>query len=168
MDEKLITLTDGTKLEVKVNFLTLYMIQKNGLAKILTDKKENELSEDENMEAAAKLIHVILRSNGLKVDEEEAMLLTPMDPKEIRLLFDEFGKKVEKYKKKRAGEENTSAEEEAEEEPIEINWAEYMVVARKMGMNEDEFWNSDPVFFNECLEVFEKMEKQKAGVGDVE
>ena len=81
MDEKLITLTDGTKLEVKVNFLTLYMIQKNGLAKILTDKKENELSEDENMEAAA-------------------MLLTPMDPKEIRLLFDEFGKKVEKYKKK--------------------------------------------------------------------
>ena len=100
MDEKLITLTDGTKLEVKVNFLTLYMIQKNGLAKILTGKKENELSEDENMEAAAKLIHVILRSNGLKVDEEEAMLLTPMDPKEIRLLFDEFGKKVEKYKKK--------------------------------------------------------------------
>ena len=94
MDEKLITLTDGTKLEVKVNFLTLYMIQKNGLAKILTGKKENELSEDENMEAAAKLIHVILRSNGLKVDEEEAMLLTPMDPKEIRLLF------VEKYKKK--------------------------------------------------------------------
>lgn len=63
MDEKLITLTDGTKLEVKVNFLTLYMIQKNGLAKILTGKKENELSEDENMEAAAKLIHVILRSN---------------------------------------------------------------------------------------------------------
>ena len=101
MDEKLITLTDGTKLEVKVNFLTIYMIQKNGLAKILTGKKENELSEDENMEAAAKLIHVILRSNGLKVDEEEAMLLTPMDPKEIRLLFDEFGKKVEKYKKKR-------------------------------------------------------------------
>lgn len=61
-----------------------------------------------------------------------------------------------------------SAEEEAEEEPIEINWAEYMVVARKMGMNEDEFWNSDPIFFNECLEVFEKMEKKKAGVGDVE
>ena len=43
-----------------------------------------------------------------------------------------------------------------------------MVVARKMGMNEDEFWNSDPVFFNECLEVFDKMEKQKVGAGDVE
>lgn len=33
MDEKLITLTDGTKLEVKVNFLTLYMIQKRILRK---------------------------------------------------------------------------------------------------------------------------------------
>ena len=70
MDEKLITLTDGTKLEVKVNFLTLYMIQKNGLAKILTGKKENELSEDENMEAAAKLIHVIL-SNATYTDGSE-------------------------------------------------------------------------------------------------
>ena len=36
----------------------------------------------------------------MKVDEEEAMLLAPMNPEEIRILFDEFGKKVEKYKKK--------------------------------------------------------------------
>lgn len=102
MDEKLITLTDGTKLSVKVNFLTLYMIQSNGLAKMLkkTKRGKEKLSDEENMEAAAKLIHVILRSNGLKVDEEEAMMLTPMDPDEIRTLFDEFEKKVEKYKKK--------------------------------------------------------------------
>ena len=25
-----------------------------------------------------------------------------------------------------------------------------MVAARKMGMSEEEFWNSDPIFFNEC------------------
>lgn len=103
MNGKLIKLTDGTKLDVKVNFLTLYMIQKDGLAKLMTGKngkiREN-LSDEENMEAAAKLIHVILRSNGLKVDEEEAMMLTPMDPEEIRTLFDEFEKKVEEYKKK--------------------------------------------------------------------
>ena len=103
MNGRLIKLMDGTKLDVKVNFLTLYMIQKNGLAKLITGKngkaREN-LSDEENMEAAAKLIHVILRSNGLKVDEEEAMMLTPMDPEEIRALFDEFEKKVEKYKKK--------------------------------------------------------------------
>ena len=96
MNGKLIKLTDGTKLDVKVNFLTLYMIQKDGLAKLMTGKngkiREN-LSDEENMEAAAKLIHVILRSNGLKVDEEEAMMLTPMDPEEIRTLFDEFEKK---------------------------------------------------------------------------
>lgn len=103
MNGKLIKLTDGTKLDVKVSFLTLYMIQKDGLAKLMTGKngkiREN-LSDEENMEAAAKLIHVILRSNGLKVDEEEAMMLTPMDPEEIRTLFDEFEKKVEEYKKK--------------------------------------------------------------------
>ena len=103
MNGKLIKLTDGTKLDVKVNFLTLYMIQKDGLAKLMTGKngkiREN-ISDEENMEAAAKLIHVIFRSNGLKVDEEEAMMLTPMDPEEIRTLFDEFEKKVEEYKKK--------------------------------------------------------------------
>lgn len=103
MNERLITLNDGTKLEVKVNFLTLYMIQKSGLGKLLTSKSgkgKAKLTDDENIEAAAKLIHIILRSNGMKVDEEEAMLLAPMDPEEIRILFDEFGKKVEKYKKK--------------------------------------------------------------------
>lgn len=104
MDEKIITLTDGTKLEVKVNFMTLYLIQKHGLDKVIN--KKEALSEDENMEAAAKLIYIILRSNGLKVDEDEALILTPMDPEVIRELFDEFGKKVEKYKKKEATKKN--------------------------------------------------------------
>ena len=103
MDEKIITLTDGTKLEVKVNFMTLYLIQKHGLDKVIN---KEALSEDENMEAAAKLIYIILRSNGLKVDEDEALILTPMDPKVIRELFDEFGKKVDKYKKKEATKKN--------------------------------------------------------------
>ena len=102
MDAKLITLTDGQKLEVKVNFQTLYMIQKNGLSKLFDKKRKSgkELTDEENMDAAAKLIHVILRSNGLRVDEEEAMQLTPMDPKEIRTIFDEFEKRVNEYKKK--------------------------------------------------------------------
>ena len=25
-----------------------------------------------------------------------------------------------------------------------------------MGMSEEEFWNSDPIFFNECYEVLQK------------
>ena len=57
---------------------------------------------------------------------------------------------------------------EEKEEEIEINWAEYMVCARKMGMSEEEFWNSDPIFFNECLEVFTNLERQKEGVSIVE
>lgn len=103
MNEKIVTLTDGTKLEIKVNFMTLYMIQKNGLGKFLNRKSEKELdnlSDNENMEMAAKLIHAILRSNGLKVDKEEAMMLTPMDPEAIKILFEEFEKRVKEYKKK--------------------------------------------------------------------
>ena len=45
-------------------------------------------------------------------------------------------------------------------EAIDINWPEYMIAARKMGMSEEEFWNSDPIFFNECYEVFQN-EKRK-------
>lgn len=104
MDKKLITLTDGTKIEVKVNFMTLYLIKKSGLDRVINKK---HLSESENMEAAAKLIYVILRSNGMKVDKEEAMILTPMDPEEIRMLFEEFGKRVEKYKKKKQAKTKT-------------------------------------------------------------
>ena len=37
---------------------------------------------------------------------------------------------------------------------IEINWAEYMVDAREMGMTEDEFFHSCPVFFCEQYEIF--------------
>lgn len=51
--------------------MTLYLIQKHGLDKVIN---KEALSEDENMEAAAKLIYIILRSNGLKVDEDEALI----------------------------------------------------------------------------------------------
>lgn len=157
MDEKIITLTDGTKLEVKVNFMTLYLIQKHGLDKVIN---KEALSEDENMEAAAKLIYIILRSNGLKVDEDEALILTPMDPEVIRELFDEFGKKVDKYKKKKQQKESATDQEEKKEE-IEINWAEYMVAARMMGMTENEFFNSDPIFLMSALKCGRRSRKRK-------
>lgn len=35
-----------------------------------------------------------------------------------------------------------------------------MVAARKMGMSEEEFWSSCPVFFNECLEKYMEIEKR--------
>ena len=46
------------------------------------------------------MIYVILRSNGLKVDEEEAMMLTPMDADSIREIFEEFEKRLNEDKKK--------------------------------------------------------------------
>ena len=37
---------------------------------------------------------------------------------------------------------------------MDMNWAEYMMAARRMGMSEEEFWNSDPIFFNQCYEIY--------------
>lgn len=98
MKSKLIELTDGSKLEVKVSFYTLYLVKMNGIDKKIDGK--SELTDDENMELAGKLIYIILRSNGLKVDEEEAMMLTPMDASSIQDIFDEFEKRLNEYKKK--------------------------------------------------------------------
>lgn len=45
---------------------------------------------------------------------------------------------------------------------IDINWAEYMTCAKEMGMSQDEFWGSDPIFFNECYEILQ--ERKQRGV----
>ena len=100
MKSKLIKLTDGSKLEVKVNFYTLYLVKMNRIDKKLDGRTEEDLTEEENVELAGKLIYVILRSNGLKVDEEEAMMLTPMDADSIREIFEEFEKRLNEYKQK--------------------------------------------------------------------
>ena len=54
------------------------------------------------MEIAKHLIYIILRSNGKKIDEEEAMLLIPADSDEIEKLLNDFKEKMEKLKKKEA------------------------------------------------------------------
>ena len=46
------------------------------------------------------MIYVILRSNGKKVDEEEALMLVPMDVEDITELFNQFGEKLNDFKKK--------------------------------------------------------------------
>lgn len=40
-----------------------------------------------------------------------------------------------------------------------------MVLAREMGMSEEEFWGSCPIFFNECLEKFLELQEKKGGIG---
>lgn len=36
-----------------------------------------------------------------------------------------------------------------------------MISAREMGMSEDEFWNSCPIFFNECYEEYIRRKRKE-------
>lgn len=108
MDEKDIRLADGTLFSVKVNFYTLYLINKTNVEQLSKklerenkkEKKDKKRILDIEMEIAKNIIYVIMRSNGKKVDKEEAMMLTPVDPHEIEDLMNEFADKMEKLKKK--------------------------------------------------------------------
>lgn len=114
MKEHFIDLTDGTRLEVKVNFGTLYFLQKcKGFYRISKkmEKAEKEktkgngksdLTEREGFEAAADIIYAILRSNGRAVTWEEAMCLIPPDPSGLTAVMNSFQEEVEKYHKKKA------------------------------------------------------------------
>lgn len=112
--EKLIHLSDGTTMEVKVNFATLYYVKNMGIDKLIkrTNRKDKNgniipMSERDSMELAAKIIYVILRSNGKKVEDiDEAMILVPMDTDEIKDLFHEFENRLQDYKKKEQAKRN--------------------------------------------------------------
>lgn len=119
MHSKDIRLTDDSILEIQINFLTLYLIKEKGidkktaqikrleekLKKIKNKKdpqylKTSEKLDDIQLQAAAWLIYAILRSNKRKVDFEEALMLCPADPEEIKSLVYEFMEQMEKFKKK--------------------------------------------------------------------
>lgn len=92
-----IKLTDGTILNIKINFLTVYLLQKQGIQKIM---KKAEKNEKYNMDVCANIIYCIIRSAGKKVTFDEALILVPPDPDEIKKIVEEFKLKFEKYKKK--------------------------------------------------------------------
>lgn len=98
--DNIIKLNDGTNLEIKISFATLYYIQKGGIDKLIKKKDIKKMSDSESMEVAARMIHAILRSNGRTVTFDEALMLTPADTSQIKMLFEEFGRKMEDYKKK--------------------------------------------------------------------
>lgn len=107
MKGQLIELTDGTRMEVKVNFGTLYYLQKIGgtrLAKSMDkkQKKQQKLSDDEQMTFAAKVIYAILRSNGKQVTFDEALMLMPSDTESIKKIVDVYSEELERVKKKEA------------------------------------------------------------------
>lgn len=92
-----IVLTDGSILNVKINFLTVYLLNKQHIEKLL---KKSEKNQDAQMEVAANVIYCIIRSAGKKVTFDDALMLVPPDPDVIKKIVDEFKEKFEKYKKK--------------------------------------------------------------------
>ena len=112
-----IRLSNGELINININFYTLKLLAQSNLSSLerkidklkekLASTKSEEKIQDINNEINAlsyemigKIIYIILRSNGKKVDEEEAMILIPGDVDEIENIFNEFFNKMEEFKKK--------------------------------------------------------------------
>lgn len=111
MQGKLISLTDGTKLEVKVNFGTMYYLQKNGARKLMEhidrkQKKNKRPTDDETMEVAAQIIYALLRSNGRDVSFDEALSLLPPDAEGIEGIIEAYQEETNRIKKKQQAKKN--------------------------------------------------------------
>ena len=87
---KIIKLTDGTTIEAKMNFGTIFYLDQIGKA-----------TDSDKMNFAAKLIYAMVRSNGRKVTFDEALQLVPPDPTELLEVVEAYQKEVDKIKKKR-------------------------------------------------------------------
>jgi hypothetical protein len=103
MESRDIRLENGELMTVRINFLTLKLIIDNkidALEKRMKKEKDKDKKQQLQMKIASKMIYIILRSNGKRVDEEEALTLVPADPEEIYALFEEFKNRLEDFKKK--------------------------------------------------------------------
>ena len=112
-----IRLSNGELINININFYTLKLLAQSNLSslerkidklkeKLASTKSEEKIQDIKNdinalsFEMIGKIIYIVLRSNGKKVDEEEAMILIPGDVDEIENIFNEFFKKMEEFKKK--------------------------------------------------------------------
>lgn len=111
MKEHFIDLTDGTRLEIKMNFGTLYYLQKcRGFYRLVKKvekaqkagiSKEKAISENESFDMAAYIIYAVLRSNGRPVNFDEALCLVPPDTDDLTEMISGFQDEYEKYSKKK-------------------------------------------------------------------
>lgn len=103
MEKHLVELMDGTRIEVRVNFGTIYYLQKrNGFYKLAKKvEKKIKLSDSESFEMAAGIIYALLRSNGKAVTFDEAMSLMPPGLEEIKAVLKAFEEEYSKYNKKK-------------------------------------------------------------------
>lgn len=101
---KIIKLTDGTTIEAKMNFGTIFYLDQIGGSKLgrRIDKLEKigKATDSDKMNFAAKLIYAMVRSNGRKVTFDEALQLVPPDPTELLEVVEAYQKEVDKIKKK--------------------------------------------------------------------
>lgn len=155
MKEHFIDLTNGERLEINVNFGTIYYLQKcKGFYRIMKKVQEKKkLQYQESMDVSADIVYAVLRSNGKTVTFDEALSLVPPDLEQLKDMLTGFQKEYEKYSKKKT--------ESGDAEVMDIDWAEYVMAARKMGMSEEEFYNSDPIFFNRCYELFQRQKENE-------
>ena len=105
MGGQFVELTDGSRIEVKINFGTLYYLQQIGgyaLARHIEkkQKQKKKVSEEAGMEFAAKIIYAVLRSNGKEVTFDEALSLMPPDTSSISQVIEAYEKELEVRKKK--------------------------------------------------------------------
>lgn len=96
-----IRLSDGSILEIKVNFLTVKLMEELKLESLSNRLKKEPNNKKLQLDMASKLIYAIIRSNGRKVDMEEAMILVPADDRILSEIFTDFANKMEKIKKKK-------------------------------------------------------------------
>lgn len=104
MKEYFADLTDGTRLQININFGTLYYLQKTpGYYRVSKkfEKDPKKVSDVEKFDMAAKLIYAIVRSNGRTVNFDEALALVPPDTKQIEALLKAFQEQYQKYSKKK-------------------------------------------------------------------
>lgn len=103
MKEYFVDLTNGERLPVKVNFGTIYYLQKtkgfHALVKKTDDPKS--MTEEESMDLAADLVYAILRSNGKAVTFDEALQLIPPDTASIEYMLKGFQSEYDRYSKKK-------------------------------------------------------------------
>ena len=111
MGGQFVELTDGSRIEVKMNFGTLYYLQQIGgykLARQIERKQRQKktVNEYESMEFAAKIVYAVLRSNGKEVTFDEALTLMPPDTSSINLVIEAYEKELDKRKKKQESKQN--------------------------------------------------------------
>lgn len=101
-----IRLADGSILNIKLNFLTMKILQKSNVDKL--EKKYKKSKDSATMlEIVSKVIYAILRSNGKAVTEDEALMLIPMDDSDVlELIMRDFEVEMKKLEKKQGAKPN--------------------------------------------------------------